>query len=452
MIKWRCKICGYIHEGDSPPDKCPVCGAGPEDFKLLEHTQTPQSKLAIARIIIIGNGAAGVEAARTIREHNKSVEILIFTEESYHLYSRIHLSRFIGNQSNETDIQIYPTSWYDEQKIKVFLDTPVISISPQDNEIRDSKGSTYKYNKLIIATGASPFIPSIEGSSLKGVFSLRNLTDAIKIREKAKNSHSAVIVGGGILGIEAASSLKSIGLKVSIIETAHHLMLKQLDQDASMLLQSILEDKGINFYLNHRVVKFLGVDHLESTVLDTGEEIKADLALISTGISSNISLAQDADINVNRGIIVNEHLQSNFPNIYAAGDVSEFQGTIMGIWPSAVDQGIVAAKNALGIKTKYTGTVPLHILKVSGLELTTVGQKYKKNSTDEEIKYTSKQKEQYLKLIYNRNIILGVILIGVASIGFGLEKLIKNKTPITEIIPHLEKGNWDIVKKKMKQM
>lgn len=451
MIKWRCKICGYIHEGDAPPNMCPVCGAGPEDFKLLEHIQIRRSKLAIARIIIIGNGAAGVEAARTIRAHNKSVEILIFTEESYHLYSRIHLSTFIGNQSKENDIQIYPASWYDEQRIKVYLDTPIISISPQDNEIRDSRKSTYKYSKLIIATGASPFIPPIEGSSLKGVFSLRNLTDAIKIREKAKNCHNAVIVGGGILGIEAASSLTSIGLSVSIIERAHHLMLQQLDQEASMLLQSILEDKGINFYLNHRVAKFRGVDHLESAVLDTGKEIKADLALISTGISPNVSLAQNADINVNRGIIVNEHLQTNFPNIYAAGDVSEFQGTIMGIWPSAVDQGIVAAKNALGIKTKYTGTVPLHILKVSGLELTTIGQKYKINSTDKEIKYVSKQKGQYLKLIYNREIILGIILLGVAGVGFRLEKLIKNKIPITEIIPHLKKGNWDMVKKKMKQ-
>ncbi len=451
-MKWRCKICGYIHEGDTPPNMCPVCGAGPEDFKLLEHTQEQQSKLAITRIIIIGNGAAGMEAARTIREHNKSVEILIFTEESYHFYSRIHLSKFIGKQSKENDIQIYPASWYDEQRITVFLDTPVILISPQDNEIRDSRESTYKYNKLIIATGASAFIPPIEGSSLKGIFSLRNLTDAIKIREKAQNCHSAIIVGGGILGIEAASSLKSIGLSVSIIETAHHLMLQQLDQDASMLLQSILEDKGINFYLNHRVVKFLGVDHLKSAVLDTGKEIKADLALISTGISPNVSLARDADINVNRGIIVNDHLQTNFPNIYAAGDVSEFQGTIMGIWPSAVDQGIVAAKNALGIKTKYTGTVPLHILKVSGLELTTIGQKYKKKSTDKEIKYINKQKRQYLKLIYNRNIILGIIILGIAGIGFGLEKLIKNKTPIKEIMPHLEKGNWDIVKKKLRRL
>jgi len=170
MKKWRCRICGYIHAGENPPDLCPVCGATTEDFKLLENLFSQSDTPAPNRIIIVGNGAAGIEAARTIRENNQQVEILVFGDESYPFYSRIHLSTFIGDDSKIESITIHPANWYEQHKISTILNTPVASIDPRNHKVFDPQGTSYSYDKLILATGAAPVIPPIPGIDKKGVF------------------------------------------------------------------------------------------------------------------------------------------------------------------------------------------------------------------------------------------------------------------------------------------
>ncbi len=448
MKKWRCEICGYIHEGDVPPDICPVCGADTDEFKVIEDILKSSGKAGISRIVIIGNGAAGVEAARTIRAQDNAVEIIIFSEESYPFYSRIHLSTFIADESQIGDSTIFPENWYVEQNITVKLETKITDLNVRKKQIVDEKGEKYSYDKLILACGAAPFLPPIQGRDKKGLFTLRNIKDALKIRNAAKLSEVAVVMGGGILGIEAASSLNKLGINTTIIEIADHLMPLQLDATAASVLQKILKQRGLTIKCGNKVEKIIGNSVVTGILLDNGENIAATFVLLSTGIRPNIDLAQKAGILIKRGILVDENMQTSQPDIFAAGDVAEYNGILFGIWPAAVDQGIIAGFNALGISKSYSANKPLHILKVAGIEMTAVGQKSKVDPQDEEIIHLDEKNFQYVKLIHNSHVLLGALVLGVSGIGFRLEKLIKKQTPIEHMLMDLEKSNWDVFRKK----
>jgi NAD(P)H-nitrite reductase large subunit/rubredoxin len=448
--KWRCKICGYIHEGESAPEICPVCGAGPEDFIVLKDILKSSDKVQIKKLIIIGNGAAGIEAARTIRSHASDVDILVLSEESYSFYSRIHLSTFIGDESQIKDITIFPENWYNEQNISVKLNTKITELDYQKKEIRDERGKKYRYDKLILACGASPFFPPLPGLNKKNIFALRNIEDALRIRKAVESCQSAAVIGGGILGIEAAASLNKLGIKTTIIEIAEHLLSLQLDAAAGTVLQRNLEDRGLAIRCGTKIEKVWGDHEVNSLLLDTGEKITANLILVSTGIRPNTDLAVKAGIRTKRGILVDENMRTSQPDIFAAGDVAEYNGNLFGIWPAAVDQGIIAGKNALGISSTYKSTTPLHILKVAGIELTAVGQKSVVQSEDKEIIHQDAKHYQYVKLIHNSHILKGAIVLGIGGIGFRLEKLIKSKSSIEHMLYELEKSNWDILKKKKK--
>ncbi|MBN2365094.1 MAG: NAD(P)/FAD-dependent oxidoreductase [Calditrichaeota bacterium] len=446
MKKWRCKICGYIHHGETPPDICPVCDAGAEDFKELETFFIETDRKKPESIIIIGNGAAGMEAARAIRENNQSVQITVFAKEHYPFYSRIHLSTFIGNEMSPDQIEIFPASWYPENNIQVITGTAVRNIQVRKKIIKTDKRKKYSFDKLIITTGAIPYLPPVNGLNKKGVFSLRNLDDALLIRDYAQSSNSAIVIGGGILGIESASSLNKRGLSVTVFEQQDQLLPLQLDKSGAFFLQKVLEKRGIQFHLNSSVSAFTGRKKMEGVEAGGLDTIPADMALISAGIVPDITLAREAGLTVNRGIVVNNRMETSHSDIYAAGDAAEFEGKLAGIWPAAVDQGLVAGLSALGLETNYNGTTPLHILKVSGIELTTIGKKYADKTDEHEMVITDSDQGTYVKLVHNRRILLGAIALGVRGIGFRLEKTIKRQQPIDKILPELVRGNWEVLK------
>ena len=357
------------------------------------------------------------------------------------------MSTFIGDESRLEDITIFPEDWYEEQNISVRLKTKITAIKPYQNLVIDHTGQEFTYEKLIIATGASPFLPDLPGEKNNGVFALRNLNDALAIREAIQSKRKAVIIGGGILGIEAASSLNKSGISTTIVEMADHLMPQQLDAAAADILQKILQERGVKILCNARVKALEGNRSLSSLILDNGERLPADMVLFSTGISPNITLAKQASIQTNRGIKVNDKMETSSPNIFAAGDVTEHINTLHGIWPAAVDQGIVAGANALGLSQNYAGNMPLHILKVAGIEMTALGQKYKRQDKDQEILHLNPEKSQYVKLLHNNQILKGAIVLGVPGIGFRLEKLIKKQAPIMPVLSDLHQANWDVIKK-----
>jgi nitrite reductase (NADH) large subunit len=448
MKKWRCRICGYIHAGENPPELCPVCGATAEDFKPLEDLFTQKDSSAIKRIIIVGNGAAGIEAARTIRENNTKVEILVFSDERYPFYSRIHLSTFIAEDSPIEHITIHPPDWYEELKITTALNTPIKTIDPKQQKVVDQQGHSYSYDKLILATGAAPAIPSLAGIDKKGVSVLRNLAQALQIRERRTDYSEVVIIGGGILGIEAAASLRKSGKKATIIEISDHLMPQQLDKEGALVLTHLLEARGITVKTSMKVKEISGASRVQGVRLVSGEELPAQMVIFATGINPNIVLAVQAGIKVNRGIVVNQKMETDQPNIFAAGDAAEFHHTIYGIWPAAVEQGIAAGANALGISFRYRGTTPLHILKVAGIEMTTIGKKYPDQPGEEQIIFRKPEAGEYVKLVHNREFLLGGLVLGITGVSLRLEKLIKKNIPIRNIIDELAAGNWEVLRQK----
>ncbi len=391
-----------------------------------------------------------MEAATAIRERNKSTEILIFSDEPYPFYSRIHLSSFLGEDTPEESIFIRNHDWFRENRIRLLAGTRIVGVLPRQNAVRDASGKIHHYDRLLIAGGAQPFVPPIERIDKRGVFVLRDLQQALDIRKYAQKCRAAVVLGGGILGIEAASSLQKRGLVVSVVEMEDHIMSPQLDRAGAGVLQNILEKRGISFFLKQKAVKFAGEDSIEAVQLESGEGIPAELVLISTGIVPNVRLAREAGIEVNRGIVVNRNLQTSYPNIYAAGDAAEFEGKIFGIWPAAVEQGRVAGTNISGVATEYSGTLPLHILKVADIDLTSLGQKYREKPGEREIVHIAEAAGKYVKLVHDGEYLLGAIVLGTTGVGFRLERIIKNGKSIREMLSEFENGNWDILKKKKK--
>ncbi len=446
MKKWRCIVCGYIHEGEEPPEECPICGVGPEEFELIEEEEESVAPSDVQQVIIMGNGAAGMEAARTLRDLNPELQIDVFTAEPFHFYSRIHLSQYIGGGYPEERLFVYPEEWYQEQNIRVHLNDPIIQLFPEQHRVRDASGAEHTYQRLIIATGAQAFLPPVKGIEKSGVFTLRNLQDARRIREHAARSQAAVVIGGGILGIEAAFSLRQLGLEVTVLERNPYIMSRQLDEQGGALLQHLLEQQNIRFRVNTSVEAVVGNGVAQGVRTHGGEQIPADLVLFSTGIRSRMELAREAGLTVNRGIVVDEFLRSSHPHIFAAGDVAEFRGMVYGIWPAAVEQGALAAHNALGEEKAYSGTLPIHILKVAGIDLTTLGQKEAENAGQQTTTYLNRETGQYLKMVHDGVYLLGVISLGIPGIGFRLEKLMKKRVPIRGLLPEAEAGNWQAIK------
>ncbi|MFZ0389611.1 MAG: FAD-dependent oxidoreductase [Calditrichia bacterium] len=400
------------------------------------------------KILIIGNGPAGVEAARTLRELNPQVKITIFSKEPYHHYSRIDLSPFLGDGSNPGELQIYPDHWYGENGIQVLLNNPATAIFPEEGRVRDSNGELHPFDRLLIAAGADPFIPPIPGADLPGIQTLRTIADGLQIRKAAKRASGVVILGGGILGIEAAASLRKFELPVTIVELADHLMPVQLDRSGAAVLQHLLEQRGIRVRTGTGAAAFNGESRLQQVELQNGEKISADMALISTGIRSNCALAEKAGLACSGGIVVNEHLQTSHPRIYAAGDAAEFQRTVYGIWPAALEQAQAAARHMLGEHAVYTGSLPLHILKVIGIELTALGRKFASDPAEQVITHRNYEAGTYVKLIHDGRHLLGAISLGVSGLGFRLQRLIRRKQDISAFLPAFEKSDWSVIMKK----
>lgn len=325
--------------------------------------------------IIVGNSIAGITAAQTIVRADPAAEVHIFGAEPYPYYRRPLLWEFIAGQIEQEALLFRPTAWYTERGIRLHLGVRVTTLNPKAHSLILADGSSAEYDRLLLATGGRPFIPPFEGVEKKGVYVLRTIEDAISIKEYAQGVSTAAVIGGGLLGIETARALTSLNLDVSVIEFMPHLLPLQLDAEGAQALQSLLESMGM------RILTGTATEAIQGDELPTGVRIKdghvvdAELVLISCGIRPRIELAREAGIDVNRGVVVNQQLRTSATDVYAAGDVAEFEGTIYGIIPAATDQARIASANmvASGSAT-YNGTIPATTLKIAGIDLTSLGE------------------------------------------------------------------------------
>jgi|AntAceMinimDraft_16_1070373.scaffolds.fasta_scaffold01477_6 nitrite reductase (NADH) large subunit len=382
------------------------------------------------KYIIIGNGIAGTEAAKAIRKNDEEGEITIISQSKNLFYYRPRLIDYIADDVTIDDITTFKQNFYIKNKIKNVLNETIINIDATKQTVSTLSNKTYKYDKLLLAQGARPFIPPIKGVEKKGVFTLRDIADSDNIKAYCKNKKNIVIIGGGLLGIEVANSLLKTGAKITIIEFSKFILPRQLDADGSEILINLLKQKGLLFKLGYSTTNINGNETAKSISLNSGEELDADVVLLSVGVRPRLELAKKTDIKINKGVIINDFMETSVKNIYAAGDISEHKNICYGLWLPAKEQGLAAGQNMADVKTKYSGSKIEARMKVTGISLFSVGDFNKKNA---EVK-TIKKDMTYQKIVFKDNILYGAISIGDAKFASSLSKIYEEKLDINEYL------------------
>ncbi|MCT4687887.1 FAD-dependent oxidoreductase [Vallitalea sp.] len=438
MKLWRCIICGEIFEGDEPPEICPVCGAPSEEFELYTEEKPVFTSDKKEKVVIIGNNAAGISAVEAIRKRNTDAEIIVIDKDPNYAYYRPSLSDYISDSHDEEYFYLHKKEWYSENNINLMLGTTVTKIDASNNQIILDNGEIVSYEKLILANGSHNFIPELSGINKKGVFSIKTLSDADEVKSYAKNSNKAAIIGGGLLGLEAAWELKKLGLDVTVIELADRLLPKQLDEESSKILEDGIKKTGININKSVTANAIIGEDEVTGIQLSNEMIIEADIVIVSIGVRANTKLAQEAGININRGIIVDEYMRTNINNIYGAGDVTEFNGINYYIWQQAIEQGEVAGANAVGDTLTYKNIIPNNVFNAMNMNIFSTGDLgSKKDLSYNSVNKQDGDKSIYKKLYFTGNKFTGGILIGDITKSSDMIKGVEEKTSLSQMVKEI---------------
>lgn len=366
----------------------------------------------MSEVIIIGNGVAGDSAATVIARSDKQFDVRIFSREEHPFYQRTRLGEVLGGETTPEDIIIHNSQWYTDRGLDLQLETTITKIRPEAKVVKTKSGDQASYEKLLLSPGAKPLLPPIKSLNKGNVFSLRTLKDVQKIKSRLSEVEKAVVIGGGLLGLESAYALNHQGIKVTVVEALPLVMGKQLDKTGSRYVQSRLEKTGIDFELDAKVRELSGKESITSAVLDTGKEIGTDLTIISAGVSPRTKLATGAGLETERGIVVDKNLRTSRPDIFAAGDAIEQNGQCYGIWPPAQEQGKIAGQNLLGGEKEYDGSLSYYQLKVAGIDLISAGERDEKGA-DEVLTHEEKANRVYKKFFLNESgELIGAILVG----------------------------------------
>lgn len=395
------------------------------------------------RVIIIGNGLAGTIAAKILREQDRTVEIDVFADEKYHYYPRPNLIEFLAGNLPLERIFAFPEEWYSEQNVNVHLEKPGIRIFPDSKEIEVAGGKREKYDFLVLANGSLAFVPPIKGAEKQGVFTLRTLDDAFEILDYLKDRRRVTVIGGGLLGLETARAVKSRDMEVEVVEFFGHLLPRQLDPQGGSLLKGQIEKMGINVHLGLACEEVLGQDSVTGLRFKGGREIQTDVALVAAGVRPNLRIAQEAGLETDRGLVVDDYLQSSHPDIWAAGDITQHAGRVYGIIPASFNQARIAALNVLGQRQKYEGTIPSNTLKVVGIDLTSVGMVNPEDESFEELRVENADKGTYKKIVVKNGEVCGLICIGTKKGVSEISRLISRKANVEKWKDSLLEDDFD---------
>ncbi|AMR48396.1 NADPH-nitrite reductase [Bacillus subtilis] len=385
------------------------------------------------QLVLVGNGMAGVRAIEEILSVAKDeFQITIFGAEPHPNYNRILLSKVLQGDTDIKDITLNDWDWYEENNIQLYTNETVIKVDTENKTVITDADRIQPYDELILATGSVPFILPIPGADKKGVTAFRDIKDTDTMLAASKQYKKAAVIGGGLLGLEAARGLLNLGMDVSVIHLAPFLMERQLDATAGRLLQNELEKQGMTFLLEKQTEEIVGDDRVEGLRFKDGTSIEADLVVMAVGIRPNTTLGAESGIPVNRGIIVNDYMQTEIPHIYAVGECAEHRGIAYGLVAPLYEQAKVLAKHICGIETKpYEGSVLSTQLKVSGVEVFSAGD-FNESEEKKAIKVFDEQDGIYKKIVLRGNQIVGAVLFGDSNEGNRLFSMIQKEADISE--------------------
>lgn len=332
--------------------------------------------MAKKKLVMIGNGMAGLRTIEEILERDdERFDITIIGKEPYPNYNRIMLSNILQNKMSVEETIMNSYDWYDEHNIQLINNDPAIKIDRNKQKVMTESGIEVDYDQCIFATGSKAFVLPIKGSDFPSVIGWRTIDDTKRMMEIAKSKKHAIVIGGGLLGLECARGLLDQGMEVTVIHLAEWLMEMQLDAKAGQMLKADLEKQGMNFELQANTKEILGEEDVEAVRLADGRVLEADLVVMAVGIRPYTELAKQSDLEVNRGIVVNDMMQTSDPNIYAVGECAEHQGKVYGLVAPLYEQGKVLADYLTDNDTEgYKGSTTFTSLKVSGCDLYSAGQ------------------------------------------------------------------------------
>ena len=433
-----------LGQGMSSPKLRKICGSGIVPCPRPQHCYTVLNiqirKARMKRYVIIGNGVAGNTAAEQILKYDTSRKITIFSEENQPFYYRVRLPEAVAGEVDLDRITIHPESWYEEHGIELLKDNAAGEVDIIGGRIRGADGEIRRFDKLLLAVGARSFIPPVAGSNLPGVYALRTWQDARAIAEQASGSDRAILVGGGLLGLEAGYGLIRRGIKVQVVEFFDRLLPRQMDPAGAAKLQKRLEALGFSFYLGAKAKEISQSAGGLSLALEDGQVLDGGLVLFSAGIRPNLELAVNMGLDTDKGIKVDDHLRTSAPDVYAAGDAIEHHGRLYGIWPAARDQGRVAGINMAGGDTEYNGTIMSNSLKVVGVDLTAAGEIDADGNLDSAV---YEDDEIYRKIVAKDGRLAGFIFYGAKDGVAPCTKALEAKAEVGHLMDDMRKKDFD---------
>ncbi|OAS83013.1 MULTISPECIES: nitrite reductase large subunit NirB [Metabacillus] len=365
------------------------------------------------KLVVIGNGMAGVRCVEEILKHNShDFDISIIGSEPHLNYNRILLSSVLQGEATFQDITINDFEWYEQNRINLFSGEAAIKIDSHKKEITTDQNRLLPYDKLIIATGSSPFVLPVPGVEKNGVVTFRTIEDCKAIIGTSDKAKKAVVIGGGVLGLEAARGLLNLGLDVKVVHNTDYLMQRQLDVTASNMLREKLEQQGIGFLLGKVTQEIVGENKVEGLLFTDGSSIEADLVVMAVGVIPNIEMAKTSGIHTERGIVVNDFMETSISDIYAVGECVQHNGIVYGLVKPLYEQGQVLAKHICGLAEQgYKGSILSTSLKVPGIDLFSVGE-FDEDDTTKTLKMLNEMDEVYKKIVVRGDIIVGAVLFG----------------------------------------
>jgi len=370
------------------------------------------------RYLIIGNSAAGISAAKSIRKADRNGIITIVSDEGEYGYSRIAIPEIIKGKFSKDKVTLCHEDFYTSLDIRLRINSMVKSIDPEKNTVVLDDNRKLTYDKLLIASGASPLFPDIKGIDKDGIYGVRNLKDLEKIKSGLSQGKRVTILGGGLVGLKTAEALVKLGYKITIIELLDRILPLRLDHICSEMLTEEVTSQGIRIILNSTIQEILGRERVESVIVNE-ERIPTDILIMAIGVKPNCDFLADSKIEIQDGIMVNDYLQTNIENIYAAGDVAVIKDIISGkhlnipIWPEASIQGRIAGLNMAGIRQEYSGGMAMNSIKVFNLPIISFGyiQEDREMGYDEVVRYLPKDR-WYRRMIFRENRLRGAIFVG----------------------------------------
>lgn len=412
-------------------------------MNFMKQRELPSVNGDDESIIIIGTGPVGIKFIQSIMEHESDPKITIFGNEPWEPYNRVKLSSFFAGHIDMDDLAIGNN--LENENLVFHNNCEITSIDTFSKTVTDQSGNVHHYSKLILATGSKPRVPNIPGMNLDNIFTFRNMTDIEHLLARRTRSRKTVVIGGGVLGIEAAKAMTKQNTEVTIIDHSLRLMSSQLDEHASELLSEHLLSLGIKVILNTGVKELKGTDKIEQLELSDGRLLNFDTVIVSAGIIPNVELARNIGLNVGKGIRVNDQMQTSNEDIYAIGECAEHRGKIYGVVKPGYEQAKVAAYSLYGKKANYTGSLSSTQIKVIDINVFSMGDVTELPSVGiaKEYVYEDRAKGIYRKVVVKTHRIIGAIAVGEwDELGRIQEAIIKNRiTPPWTVAKFKSTGN-----------